>query len=146
MATSEQMIRCPQSWGVPDTATSQDVMGKVLELEKSIADNLEYQRQQMVEFRQEIAAIKKVEVKTNKVNDVHLVDTPSKKRKLAEAQVSEIAEKSYASTTIHGVQPLGGHPQPGFLGVQQHPCSPRVQQQPSVYLVLKQTPLGLSFS
>ena len=35
MATSLQMVRCPQSWGVPDTATVQDVMGKVLELEKA---------------------------------------------------------------------------------------------------------------
>ena len=28
LATSLQMTRCPQSWGVPDNATNQDVMGK----------------------------------------------------------------------------------------------------------------------
>ena len=34
LASSEQMVRCPQSWGVPDSATVQDVMGRVIMLEK----------------------------------------------------------------------------------------------------------------
>ena len=27
------MVKCPQSWGVPEKATVQDMMGKVMELE-----------------------------------------------------------------------------------------------------------------
>ena len=74
MATSSQMQRCPQSWGVPETATVQDVMGKVMELEKAMADNIECQRQQMVDSiesqRQQMDLMKqellsrKVEVRT----------------------------------------------------------------------------------
>ena len=37
LATAQQMLRCPQSWGVPESPTSQDVMGKIMHLEKALS-------------------------------------------------------------------------------------------------------------
>ena len=59
LATSGQMVRCPQSWGVPETATVQDVMGKVIMLEQVIASNMETQKLQMEQVKQEIISLKK---------------------------------------------------------------------------------------
>ena len=45
LASSSQMVRCPQSWGVPPTATVQDVMGKVIMLEQVMANNMKSQKE-----------------------------------------------------------------------------------------------------
>ena len=52
------MVRCPQSWGVPETATVQDVMGKVIMLEQVIASNMETQKLQMEQVKQEMISLK----------------------------------------------------------------------------------------
>ena len=108
MATSSHMQRCPQSWGVPETATVQDVMGKVMELEKAMADNIECQRQQMVDSmesqRQQMDLMKqellsrKVEVRTPVIPQIVIPgDTPSKKRKLVETAEGQTQQQvSYA--------------------------------------------------
>ena len=101
MATSSQMLRCPQSWGVPETATVQDVMGKVIELEKVMSDSLETQREQMAQLKQELAVSKKAEVREPSFQNITFpgeAETPSKKRKAADQGVS------YAG--IAGVHPL----------------------------------------
>ena len=37
LATICQMTKCPQSWGVPQAPTNQDVIGKIAMLEKQAA-------------------------------------------------------------------------------------------------------------
>ena len=87
IASSDQMVRCPQSWGVPDTATVQDVMGKVLMLEQVMADNMKSQKESMQELREELQ-LRRLEPRTPSFPEIRLTSqTPSKKRKtLAEEQ------------------------------------------------------------
>ena len=90
LASSDQMVRCPQSWGVPATATAQDVMGRVIMLEKVMVDNMQSQKH-MELFRKEMLVTRRSEPRTPAAApsfpDVMVtLDTPSKKRKLAEAE------------------------------------------------------------
>ena len=59
LASSSQMVRCPQSWGVPATATVQDLMGKVTMLEQIVTNNMESQKEQMEMLKHEILASRK---------------------------------------------------------------------------------------
>ena len=61
LACSDQLVRCPQSWGVPVTATVQDLMGKVIMLEQVVASNTESQKEQMNILRQEVTAVRRSE-------------------------------------------------------------------------------------
>ena len=91
LASSDQMVRCPQSWGVPATATAQDVMGRVIMLEKVMVDNMQSQKEHMELLRQEMLVTRRSEPRTPAAApsfpDVMVtLDTPSKKRKLAGAE------------------------------------------------------------
>ena len=105
MATSEQMTRCPQSWGVPTTATVQDVMGKVLELEKAMSDSMELQREQMAQLKVDMVTARSEEVRAPNYQDTFLTwnETPSKKRKTL-AESGSTPRLDYAG--VAGVQPL----------------------------------------
>ena len=63
LASSQQMLRCPQSWGVPESPTSQDVMGKIYHLEKALSDSIEIQKENMNKIREEIQNSKTVNAK-----------------------------------------------------------------------------------
>ena len=107
MATSGQMTRCPQSWGVPTTATVQDVMGKVMELEKAMSDSMGLQREQMEQLKLEMVTTRSKEVRLPKFPETCVTgdETPSKKRKiLASSEESGSTPHSYAG--VAGVQPL----------------------------------------
>ena len=112
LASSAQMVRCPQSWGVPPTATVQDLMGKVIMLEQVVSNNMESQKEQMEMLRLEVTVSRKSELKTPSFPEIMITgDTPSKKRKLAEAQAQrqeEVAGTKQAETfaSVAGVQPL----------------------------------------
>ena len=81
LAISQQMLRYPQSWGVPEAPTSQDVMGKILHLEKALSDSIEIQRDNMSMIKEEIQSCRSSAVRAPapviSVNE----ETPSKKRK-----------------------------------------------------------------
>ena len=127
MASSKQMVRCPQSWGVPPAATVQDVMGRVIMLEKVMADNMQNQKEHMELLKQEMLATRKPEPRTPFrgltpsappfLPEVMVTeDTPNKKRKLGETQ-SQMGMKqppSYAGITMEGVHPLEIQQQKGI--------------------------------
>ena len=54
IASSGQMVRCPQSWGVPESTTLQDVMGKVIMLEQVMTDSIKNQKESMEELKKEV--------------------------------------------------------------------------------------------
>ena len=139
LATSGQMVRCPQSWGVPETATVQDVMGKVIMLEKVMSDNIKSQQEHMNLLRQEILTVKACESKTPTFPGIRVTEeTPSKKRKVDDEapQVtyqSSLKPATYSSAAIRGVQSLDDSHQRGFHLLhqlvndkqKQQPTSPR---------------------
>ena len=107
LATSDQMTRCPQSWGVPTVQTTQDLAGKMAELEKAMSDNMEMQREQMVVVRLELAALRLGGgLPRTPTFNLERPDTPiSKKRKFdlpSAQQESEVL--SYSQ--VLGVTPL----------------------------------------
>ena len=110
LATAQQMLKCPQSWGVPESPTSQDVMGKIYHLEKALADSIWLEKDQMNQIREEIVSIKISGPRTTAIPLVTFTqDTPnSKKRKLEEANQNQIIQQqqqqSYASMV--GISPL----------------------------------------
>ena len=111
LASSQQMLRCPQSWGVPESPTSQDVMGKIYHLEKALSDSIEIQRENMSKIREEIQASKSLTVKPTPPVISVTEDTPSKKRKFENTSCSQPAhpqqheQQSYAG--VAGISPLG---------------------------------------
>ena len=58
LATSKQLTRCPQSWGVPASPTNQDVIGKIGMLEKALADSIELHKEQLNQVKVEIATLR----------------------------------------------------------------------------------------
>lgn len=114
LASSSQMVRCPQSWGVPPTATVQDVMGKVIMLEQAMENNIKSQKEHLELLREEMIATRRTEPKTPAVPaflDIMIAgDTPSKKRKLGEKQSQSGVSKfpTYAGVTMQGVQQQKG--------------------------------------
>ena len=130
LATSTQMTRCPQSWGVPETATVQDVMGKVLELEKAMTASMECQREQMTQFKQEMTATRKGEVRSPALPNITLTaDTPSKKRRIAETQDLIAKGQSYAgAAALPGVTPLTQPGQMTGLGMLKNLLQPKPQK------------------
>ena len=110
LASSAQMVRCPQSWGVPVTATVQDLMGKMIMLEQVVSSNMDSQKEQMDKLRQDLVATKKGEPRTPSLPEILITgDTPSKKRKLAEAQTQlegQVAKPTETFASVAGVQPL----------------------------------------
>ena len=132
LASSSQMVRCPQSWGVPATATVQDLMGKVIMLEQIVTNNMESQKEQMDQLKQEFLASRKAEPRTPVVPDIRVLgDTPSKKRKLADSQPQEESSEvraapSYAS--MAGVHPLLKNSLRHVEQQSQHQSSPRSQR------------------
>ena len=142
LASCEQMMRCPQSWGVPDTATVQDVMGKVIMLEQVMADNMKSQKESMQELRQELQVTRRLEQKAPSFPDIKLTSpTPTKKRKttadeeplVAPAEHHQLSQPpSYAGVTLHGVQALDQRQQRGVKVIQEmirsHQQSPKSQR------------------
>ena len=130
MASSGQMVRCPQSWGVPLAATVQDVMGKVIMLEQVMADSMKSQKENMQVLREELQASRRVEPRTPSFPEIRINDeTPSKKRKkLADDLVLEDSQQqvipgqqspnSYAKATLLGVQPLDQNQQRSIRMIQ----------------------------
>ena len=109
------MAKCPQSWGVSQSPTNQDVMGKIALLEKALADTTEIQKENMRHIRDEIAATRAGPPKTPGIPSISLtLDTPtgSKKRKLEQAQTAENQQQSYA--TMAGIQPIDNQEQQGM--------------------------------
>ena len=110
MASSGQMVRCPQSWGVPPAATVQDVMGKVIMLEQVMADNMKSQQENIQVLRQELQASRRMEPKTPTFPEIRITgETPSKKRKtLADQQPQLDTQQSRQSPSyvLQGVQLL----------------------------------------
>ena len=119
LATAQQMLRCPQSWGVPESPTSQDVMGKIYHLEKALSDSIELQKNQMIQVREDILSIKSFIPKSTPVPTLTVTpDTPTtKKRKLEEGLVQQddqvqplqqqqapLQQQSYAG--VVGISPL----------------------------------------
>ena len=87
LATAQQMVKCPQSWGVPESPTSQDVMGKIYHLEKALSDSIELQKENMNKIKEEIVSIKTSGPRPQIPLVTLTQDTPnSKKRKLEEQQ------------------------------------------------------------
>ena len=83
LASSQQMLRCPQSWGVPESPTSQDVMGKIYHLEKALSDSIEIQRENMnKKIREEIQSTKSLTAKSTLPTISVTEDTPSKKKEV----------------------------------------------------------------
>jgi hypothetical protein len=124
LASSAQMVRCPQSWGVPATATVQDLMGKVIMLEQVVSNNIESQKEQMEQMREELVAVKRNEARTPSFTQIVLNgDTPSKKRKVEEVAQAKSQESpavkpseiSMSYANVAGVQPLLQH----LLGLRQ---------------------------
>ena len=113
LASSDQMVSCPQSWGVPATATVQDVMGRVIMLEKVMADNMQNQKEHMELLRQEVIVPRRQEPRTPSFPDIMVTsDTPSKKRKIEEG--AQNTTYAGAAAAVNGVQPLGTPQQKGI--------------------------------
>ena len=123
LASSQQMLRCPQSWGVPESPTSQDVMGKIYHLEKALSDSIEIQKENMIKIREEIQSSMSAAVKSTIPIISVTEDTPSKKRKYEEASINQHAhqlqqeqqplQQTYAG--VAGISPIGRKQnQPGF--------------------------------
>ena len=115
LATAQQMLRCPQSWGVPESPTSQDVMGKIYHLEKALGDSIELHKDQMNQVREEIISIKNLLPKSTSVPDLTVApDTPStKKRKLDQQQTQQqqgdqlqLPQQQQSYAGIAGISPL----------------------------------------
>ena len=113
----------------------QDVMGKVIELEKAMSASMECQREQMAQFKQELAASKRVEVRSPCLPSITLTaDTPSKKRRVSESE-DQVQGQSYAgaagghggAAAVAGVQPLNTQHGFGMLQslLQQKPQKPQ---------------------
>ena len=115
MATSKQLTRCPQSWGVPDSPSSQDIMGKISYLEKAMADSIEQQKEQFKQIRAELAPLKASQIPKSPSIPVVTFgsDTPNtKKRKIAEEsenskQNAEYPPLQQSYADIAGISPLG---------------------------------------
>ena len=128
LATANQILKCPQSWGVPESPTSQDLMGKIMHLEKALGDSIELQKDLMNKIKEEIVSIETSGSRANPVPGVILTqDTPNtKKRKLDEHQQTQqhhtqyqqqqqqpeqqsyanVARGVYSTTNLAGISPL----------------------------------------
>ena len=109
LASSDQMTRCPQSWGIPTVPTTQDMVGKIAELEKAMSDNMESQREQMHLVRSELAALRSGGPPRTPTFPRITLDKPetpnTKKRKFDLSQTQqESMEMSYSQ--VLGVEPL----------------------------------------
>ena len=74
LASSGQMVRCPQSWGVPDTSTVQDVMGKVIMLEQEMANNIDLQKSQMKEMKELLSSKKSEPLKNPSFPEIRITE------------------------------------------------------------------------
>ena len=120
LATSTQMAKCPQSWGVSQSPTSQDVMGKIALLEKALADTTEIQKENMRHIRDEIAATRAGPPKTPGIPTFSFnPDTPgTKKRKLDQAQQANNQEQQQSYAAMAGIQPISSQEQQGMMILQ----------------------------
>ena len=81
LATAQQMLRCPQSWGVPESPTSQDVMGNIYHLEKALIDSIELHKDQTNQVKDEIVSLKTLIPKSTSVPTVTISpDTSNRTR------------------------------------------------------------------
>ena len=93
-------------------------MGRMVMLEQVIASNMESQKSQMEQMRQELGAVRNNEPRTPGIPELRITgETPSKKRKFQEGQnqPQEAAANlgpSYAN--VAGVQPLEFQKQSGL--------------------------------
>ena len=131
LATICQMTKCPQSWGVPQAPTNQDVIGKIAMLEKSISDSAELQKEYMREVKEEIATIRAGAgpPKSPRIPVINLTpETPnSKKRKLNQAQADDIQNQQPSYASMAGIQPFQ---QQHGLGLLQTILQNKQQQSP----------------
>ena len=138
LATAQQMLKCPQSWGVPESPTSQDVMGKIIHLEKALSDSIELQKNQMNSIKEEIVIMKNSVPRPTQIPVVTLnQDTPNtKKSKLEQGIVSQAPEQvQQHHYDLHQHQQPQQH-QPHLQQQLQH------QQQQSYASIAGISPLG----
>jgi hypothetical protein len=105
---------------VPQSPTSQDVMGKIALLEKALADTTEIQKENMRHIRDEIAATRAGPPKTPGIPTFSFnPDTPgTKKRKLDQAQLAVNQEEQQSYAAMAGIHPLGHQEQQGMMILQ----------------------------
>ena len=136
MGTSMQLSRCPLSWGMPESPSCQDIIGKISYLEKAVADSIEAQKEQFKIVKDELTSLKAAQESVPKSPSVPLVtfssDTPStKKRKFIEEKENQ---KTYAD--IAGISQLGPGQGPGSeqqtagLNLLQNLLKPKSPQNP----------------
>ena len=131
LASSGQMVKCPPA------ATTQDVMGRMIMVEKALADNLERQKIQMEHIMQELQAVRKAEPSTPSFPRIIINgETPNKKRRLGADEAAVVQPEcvpSYAG--MAGVQPLDSQRQNGIKMLQNifKPAQPKAKSPRNIF-------------